>query len=449
MNPLTICKSCLRQYSNVNRISVLGGKAGRSFSSNTSRQHDQQLFVWGGHLAKGTTIGLPERTNGVSYKKPLIIKPKQLLGHVPDVNAADFDVRVLDVATGWNHSLIAMEEANTGRSFVVSMGLSNSGKLGFQTNDGLGIGMVELPKNLRVHKVACGRDHSVIATSSSTSSTLPDQIWTFGNGILGQLGHGESSLSSSKSKQHRQFITEPIPRQITTLPNEQFASIHCGLDHTVLRTVKDHIWTFGWGTDGQLGLGENVNVHSNVPQRVSGIDNLVPNAKIVKMISLADFTLVLFSNGQLVSWGNSEYGQCSHGYKEDRVMSPKLVPRDIFGSYQVAVVDIAATSTAAYFLDANGDVYVIGFGVLGLGKLMTETLKPVRIESLPKCKKIFGGGDMVVAFDAQNELWTWGLVPKDTLGKARVWEPMALNLGDCEHVEKFSIGGDHVLGVVS
>jgi alpha-tubulin suppressor-like RCC1 family protein len=66
----------------------------------------------------------------------------------------------------------------------------------------------------------------------------------------------------------------------------------------------------GWSADGQLGQGkDDRNIPSKLPLLI----------QVDKLSTSTDFSLVLGHNGQVWTWGNSEYGQGIQGKIIDRV----------------------------------------------------------------------------------------------------------------------------------
>ena len=109
--------------------------------------------------------------------------------------------KILDIAAGSNHSLL----------------ICRKGKLwGFGRNEFLQLGMTEKAWKLeenrvvakpveislpvskvdwkpRAAKIAAGQNHSVINIENldEDGNLVSSQIWAFGNGLLGQVGHGK------------------------------------------------------------------------------------------------------------------------------------------------------------------------------------------------------------------------------------------------------------------
>jgi alpha-tubulin suppressor-like RCC1 family protein len=183
--------------------------------------------------------------------------------------------------------------------------------------------------------LACGREHSHIVTENElnggmfitytqkrmilTFFLVDTQLHSFGNNMYGQLGVGKN-----KSTVPGTLVAEQKPVKVNF--ESRIQHITCGLDHTIFATgtvrvsyqrVYTHIgiigqalYGMGWSADGQLGQGkEDRSVPSKLPLLV----------QVDKLSTSTDFSLALSHDGQVWTWGNSEYGQGVQGRIIDRV----------------------------------------------------------------------------------------------------------------------------------
>ncbi|NXL99042.1 RPGR regulator, partial [Tyrannus savana] len=174
---------------------------------------DGQLFVWGDNsegqigLANESCVSVPCR---VDVGKP-----------------------VSSVSCGYYHSALI-----TGDGELYTFGEPANGKLGL---------LPEQLKNNRVpqpvlgimekvNKVACGGEHTVVLTETD--------VYTFGLGQYGQLGHGTFVFESS------------VPKSVKHLKKHKIRNVACGENHTAVITENGLMFTFGDGRHGKLGFGE-------------------------------------------------------------------------------------------------------------------------------------------------------------------------------------------------
>ncbi|XP_021263466.1 X-linked retinitis pigmentosa GTPase regulator isoform X2 [Numida meleagris] len=88
----------------------------------------------------------------------------------------------------------------------------------------------------KVNKVACGGEHTVVLTETD--------VYTFGLGQYGQLGHGTLLFETS------------VPKSVKHLRKRKIHNITCGENHTAVIAENGLMFTFGDGRHGKLGLGE-------------------------------------------------------------------------------------------------------------------------------------------------------------------------------------------------
>ncbi|NXC08196.1 RPGR regulator, partial [Orthonyx spaldingii] len=174
---------------------------------------DGQLFVWGDN-SEGQ-IGL---ANEASVSVPCKV---------------DVGKPVSSVSCGYYHSALI-----TGDGELYTFGEPANGKLGL---------LPEQLKNNRVpqpvlgimekvNKVACGGEHTVVLTETD--------VYTFGLGQYGQLGHGTFVFESS------------VPKSVKHLKRHKICNIACGENHTAVIAENGLMFTFGDGRHGKLGFGE-------------------------------------------------------------------------------------------------------------------------------------------------------------------------------------------------
>ncbi|KAJ2846221.1 hypothetical protein IWW36_004453 [Coemansia brasiliensis] len=242
------------------------------------------------------------------------------------------------------------------------------------------------------------------------------RVLVCGNNAYGQLGIGRFRQSGELQ---RWEISELTTLNELLNSGEEPIKVQCGLDHTVILTSTGRVLAMGWGDDGQLGTG--IGVSSNRPVCVAGLDK-VP---IVNISSSTDFTLALSADNRLFYWGNAEYGQCMIGEKRDRVLLRMEIPFD------GEIADIAAGGCHSLLLTRNGQVYVCGYGALGLGKHQISVLKPTRIKGLDSITAIYASTDRSLAISTDRRVFSWGLANAAGRlgnGSKNIFEPKVLDI---------------------
>lgn len=183
--------------------------------SNTSAAltQDGRLYMWGDN-SEGQ-IGLGKESNALTPREVSVGK------------------RVFWVSCGYYHSAFVTVDGA-----LYTFGEKDSGKLGLSTEK---LANHKVPQQVtdildRVVQVACGGGHTVALTEN--------EVYSFGLGQFGQLGHGT-------------FIFESrLPRVVEHFRRGRVKHAACGENHTALITDSGLLYTFGDGRHGKLGLGE-------------------------------------------------------------------------------------------------------------------------------------------------------------------------------------------------
>ncbi|XP_004291740.1 PREDICTED: uncharacterized protein LOC101306203 [Fragaria vesca subsp. vesca] len=192
---------------------------------------------------------------------------------------------------------------------------------------------VESLKGLRTVRAACGVWHTaavveVMVGNSSSSNCSLGKLFTWGDGDKGRLGHGDKEAKL-------------VPTCVAALVSPNFCQVACGHSMTVALTTSGHVYTMGSPVYGQLG---NPQADGKLPSRVEG--KLLKS--IVEEISCGAYHVaVLTSRTEVYTWGKGENGRLGHGNIDDR-NSPTLV--EALKDKQVKSIACGANFTAAICL---------------------------------------------------------------------------------------------------
>lgn len=296
--------------------------------------------------------------------------------------------RILEVACGLKHSL-----ALDTKGHVYSWGSGANGKLGHGDEyDKHKPTLVEALSRKRTIRICCGSDCSGCLTDSG-------EIYTFGVGRYGNLGHGTNvsvkvptvvdalignkMIYLSMGSKHTIAIQQsPEPRgsnvvwawgngadgrlgtldgngefrpiRVDSLRNENVVLVAAGEAHSLALNNRGTVWSWGGGEYGKLGHGDTANVSS--PKIVEELRHTK-----VKNLSVGAFhSLVLTSTGLVYSWGGGSYGKLGHGESMNQI-----IPRHIEKIENV--VALAAGSFHSAFVTSVGNLYLCGYG--GNGRL--------------------------------------------------------------------------------
>ncbi|XP_077241344.1 PH, RCC1 and FYVE domains-containing protein 1-like [Tasmannia lanceolata] len=168
---------------------------------------------------------------------------------------------------------------------------------------------VESLMGLKTIAVACGVWHTAavveVIVAQSSSSISSGKLFTWGDGDKNRLGHGDKEPRLK-------------PTCVPSLIDYNFHKLACGHSLTVGLTTSGHIFTMGSTVYGQLG---NPRSDGKLPCVVE--DKLV--GEIVEEIACGSYhVVVLTSRNEVYTWGKGANGRLGHGDVEDR-KTPILV----------------------------------------------------------------------------------------------------------------------------
>ena len=203
--------------------------------------------------------------------------------------------RVVSVAAGNSHSL-----ALTAEGALFSFGRGAQGQLGHgdRAEQPQPKRVVVLAKE-RVVGVAAGGNHSLALTAEGA-------LFSFGNGVSGQLGHGNTAR-------------QPQPKRVVALAKERVASVAAGGSHSLALTAGGALFSFGNGYFGQLGHGDTAGQWQ--PKRVA----VLAKERVVSVAAGDGHSLVLTAEGALFSFGRGADGRLGHGDTVDQPQPKQVV----------------------------------------------------------------------------------------------------------------------------
>lgn len=165
-------------------------------------------------------------------------------------------------------------------------------------------------------------------------------LYSFGEGTEGQLGHG-------------QFENAPTPRKVESLAGQKVFNVSLGKSHSVCQLLNGEIMVWGSGKNGKLGLGykQNINLPTVLTLQPKGL-------KIAHISCGSQHVLALGHQGEqssVYSWGENSFGQLGSGDTNDCVFPRKV---DLFQSKHIR--SLACGKFSSFFLSATGQVWACG-----------------------------------------------------------------------------------------
>lgn len=159
----------------------------------------------------------------------------------------------------------------------------------------------EFPSHQKIKKICSGLEHLIILTTNG-------DLYSFGCGLRGQLGHGDVRNYDK-------------PKLIDALAGIKIIDIACGAFHSVAISSFGDLYSFGWNTNGQLGLKkalhESFSTSEIKCQQVYTIPQLIEfedeNESFVNVYCGNKHTILKTETGRLYAAGLNNYGQLGCG----------------------------------------------------------------------------------------------------------------------------------------
>jgi alpha-tubulin suppressor-like RCC1 family protein len=280
--------------------------------------------------------------------------------------------QLLESLSGFNFDFVACGEFHTcavtlsGELYTWGDGTHNAGLLGHGTDVSHWIpkrisGPLE---GIQISTVTCGPWHTALITSVG-------QLFTFGDGTFGVLGHG-----------NRENVS--FPREVDSLTGLRTISVACGVWHTaaaveVIVTQSSasissgKLFTWGDGDKNRLGQGDKE------PRLKPTCVPALIEYNFHRLACGHSLTVGLTTSGKVFTMGSTVYGQLGNPQSDGKLpclvedkLSTETVEEISCGAYHVAV------------LTSKNEVYTWGKGANGrLGHGDIEDRKtPTLVEAL-------------------------------------------------------------------
>lgn len=236
-------------------------------------------------------------------------------------------VKKVAVHSGGKHALALTLDGK-----VFAWGEGEDGKLGLGnrlTMDKPRIIDSLLSKKIR--DIACGSSHSAAITSSG-------ELYTWGLGEYGRLGHGDN---------YNQYK----PKLVQSLVGKRIIQVACGSRDAQTLALTEDGAVYSWG-DGDFGkLGRGGSEGSMVPHEIERLSNI----GVVQIECGAQFSLALTKSGEVWTWGKGDYFRLGHG-TDQHVRKPAPIQ----GLRGKKIIHVAVGALHCLAVDDNGQVYAWG-----------------------------------------------------------------------------------------
>ena len=378
---------------------------------------------------------------------------------------------------GWEHNIII-----DNKNEIYSWGNNSSNQCGKEIKNKKDeickepINLSSINDGITAKMASCGNEHNLILT-------FEGEVYGFGHNDDGVLGFKED-VKIYKFK--KIIFTENNILDPNNNDSIKIISISSGTVHNMALSSKGDVYSWGSAQGGQLGLSE-IYLTSNfrdsffipTPTKIPTLPNNISKISCGEAHSLA-----LTSSGMVYSWGFGSNGQLGLGFCEDsfepgkgmsksRIFEPQLV-------FQINDVnDIILGKTFSMFINNKRELFACGVNdlyQLGIEEkpnkehLYSRDLNcfdfvfPTRIEHFLNMKvmKISCGEGHCLALVCVNEcssekiLWSWGNNKFGQLGlgnqiKISLPKPvnMLLEISKMYNIDEISCGGFHSICLVN
>ncbi|ETV93697.1 hypothetical protein H310_12463 [Aphanomyces invadans] len=380
---------------------------------------NEAAFVWS---FGGDAILQDVTTNTFARRRPLLIPGmKEILpsptSH-PDANPtspvgnappqAPRDVYFSSLACGENFTVVASSQSCL--AFAFGQGtdgeLGNHASFSSKTPCRLPSQLFATPQERpAIVSLSCGKHHVAVATRAG-------QLFTWGSGRFGQLGH--CNYLDINSPKPVQFDKQDAPNSAVCtsmlLEGTIVTSVACGGFHTLAITDVQHVLAFGHNKAGQLGFGHRQSRtdhgwRSCVPCRVDGLLNYA----IHQVAAGVHHSACISTHGDLFTWGCGVDGRLGHN-SSVTYSTPTLVVAVQLLKILPKMVRCGGRHSA--LISDTDQLYTWGandFGQLGVGDVR-QRLSPALVTFPTKSPvlEVSLGHFHSAAINARGDVWTWG-----------------------------------------
>eukprot|EP00339_Tiarina_fusa_P000836 CAMPEP_0117042184 /NCGR_PEP_ID=MMETSP0472-20121206/29396_1 /TAXON_ID=693140 ORGANISM="Tiarina fusus, Strain LIS" /NCGR_SAMPLE_ID=MMETSP0472 /ASSEMBLY_ACC=CAM_ASM_000603 /LENGTH=900 /DNA_ID=CAMNT_0004753363 /DNA_START=725 /DNA_END=3425 /DNA_ORIENTATION=+ len=247
--------------------------------------------------------------NTTQSNKPKLIESmdEMLLLYLVDLNTA-LVLHLMANYSGFKHSACITSDGE-----LYTWGMGDYGRLGHgDSNDSHNAPkLVDRFAGQNVIQVSCGSSHTMALTDDNTT-------WSWGDGDYGKLGHGDTNMKSTPTKIEMLSCNQIKKIDTGEETCNQIKKIDTGEEFSLCLTENGRVLTWGRFNSNVLGHGEDGHLH------VPLIINALEEVHIIDVSAGASHCLALSDDYNVYAWGNNEEGQLGFGHK-NAVTVPQLV----------------------------------------------------------------------------------------------------------------------------
>lgn len=246
---------------------------------------------------------------------------------------------------------------------------------------------------IKIKQIQTGSCHTMALSQDG-------RVYTWGAGSHGQLGLGNMDNQAN-------------PCLVSSLSKRKIADIACGSTFSMARTQAGTVYT--WGGPGPC-LGQGVYVGDGCNAHPMAVHALA-REHVEHIQAGRTFAVALTRSGKLFSWGKGDYGQLGLGDDKDRV-----VPQELGLPSHAPVLLVAVGARHAGAVDSQGNLFMWGsntHGQLGVGDTDFRS-RPTHVAKLKGgVQHLALGWRQSLAYSELGELFVWGVSVLNLDGEGR------------------------------
>ncbi|GAM22014.1 hypothetical protein SAMD00019534_051890 [Acytostelium subglobosum LB1] len=248
---------------------------------------------------------------------------------------------------------------------------------------------------------------------------------------------------------HGDKLHQVTPTKVTALNGVNIVKAVCGWGHSMALSSNGEVYVWGWAKDGQLGLGGRQS-DDLAPVTLPVVLDQLRQHRIVDIYAGSDYSMALTDRGELLSWGSGEFGQLGHGDNQHQYR-PKMID-GLTITTKDSTRRVSCGFSHTLIIDDNGALVSFGWngsGQLGLGdtdnRYTPTSLPPDNHFGNDTLVQVAAGRAHSAALTKSGHLYTWG-----SMAKGKLVEEFSEdnNLESEEIAEQVACGFDHTLVMI-
>eukprot|EP00475_Leptophrys_vorax_P023127 TRINITY_DN3153_c0_g1_i1.p1 TRINITY_DN3153_c0_g1~~TRINITY_DN3153_c0_g1_i1.p1 ORF type:complete len:528 (+),score=150.97 TRINITY_DN3153_c0_g1_i1:104-1687(+) len=345
-----------------------------------------------------------------------VLEPKRLSSGLIQFNS---------VGAGWAHTILRDVHGR-----LHSVGTGSNGRLGLGSTVDI-TSFTEIKELENVSSFAVADNHNVALSGG--------KVYTWGDGTWSKLGHDDVD-------------DKLVPAVVKAFEGIEIVQVAAGGYHSLAVSSSGELFAWGWGKGGRLGVPPSPEIETDstwvepLPKSVKFPDGV----KIVKAAAGQSSSAAISSEGHLYTWGSGRWGALGLGLSEDDQILPVIVE----SLKNEQVVDISIGDSHMIVFTKSNKVYTWGrndYGQLGRTEQKQDGVPAEVVFPEGGVTAFVAAGKSHSLAVVGGTLFSWGnnsagQLGQGSTGKEKVPRPVALPASPIVCV---SAGWSHTLAVLA